>query len=332
MWPFDSQKTPDMLPDIQRKPVDGWFTPVLADYEARRGTEKVGLCLGGGGAKGAWQAGFLARMEEVGALKFVDIIAGTSVGGLNSLILGRYWSGNGPGRALANVWRGIRGNSDIYNGTVPDGFLSGAWALIRGKLNGPSFLDVSPLEAMCKKHLLGYSKFPIPVYVMTTSYQSKQKVVMGPGTQADFMARATSAVPVMFPAYAGDYMDGACRDNVPFDFLLENGVTKLVVLYCDPDASKVGFSSAKATSLTTGTAAIEALYNVQEEVAYRELENMGKIRELSGLDPIEVAHFYPSQPTGSLLQFTESGRLLQQGYDDACTYLTPDKVKAFLKS
>ncbi len=331
-WPFGwFAKKDELLPDINRVPLSPEISGIIEEYRGRRGKERLGLCLAGGGAKGAWQVGFLSRAAEVGLLGCVDVMAGTSVGGLNCLLASKYVALTPveAGKALTSVWRGVRGNADIYRGSVPDGFMSGAWSLIQGKLSGLSFLDVTPLDNLCKKELAG-APLQVPVYVVTTDYTTKGKRVLGPGEDPVRMARATSSVPVMFPAYEGSFLDGACRDNVPFDFLLEDGITKLVVLYCDPDASKVPQTSEKPTSINTGVAALAALYNVQEEGAYRELENIQTIRKLSGLDPIEVAHFYPSCDTGGLLQFTQTGRLLQAGYDDAVTYLTPEKVRQFL--
>lgn len=45
---------------------------------------KIGLMLGGGGAKGAYQVGVLKALEETGVLPVIEVFSGTSIGALNS--------------------------------------------------------------------------------------------------------------------------------------------------------------------------------------------------------------------------------------------------------
>lgn len=49
--------------------------------------EKIALCLSGGGAKGAYEIGVWKAMEEYGLTKNIVSISGTSVGGLNAVLL-----------------------------------------------------------------------------------------------------------------------------------------------------------------------------------------------------------------------------------------------------
>ena len=53
---------------------------VLTVCEVMAGRPKIGLALGGGGAKGAAEVGVLKALEEAGIQ--VDYIAGTSVGAI----------------------------------------------------------------------------------------------------------------------------------------------------------------------------------------------------------------------------------------------------------
>jgi predicted acylesterase/phospholipase RssA len=63
--------------------------------------KRVGLVLGGGGAKGAYQIGVWKALREKGFAKF-DVIAGTSVGALNGALVA-----NGDVAAAERVWREI---------------------------------------------------------------------------------------------------------------------------------------------------------------------------------------------------------------------------------
>jgi len=325
------KKQPDLLADIVRVPVDPAFEAIWAEYDQRSAKEVLALCLEGGGAKGRWQGGFLARMAELGFLKRVKVIAGTSVGGLNACVTARYMDESADLQKVVDIWRGIRSNADVYKGEMPDSFWSAAKALLSGRLTGESILDVTPLRELVKRHLDGYTSFRVPTFTVATDYMGKKINILGPGTPAVDMALATSAVPGAFPAHNKQYMDGGCVMNCPYPFLLEaQGATKIVVLYCDPDPSKMPQHSQAPNTINTGTAAIAALFSVQSDMAFTALEMTAELRKLKGEDPIEIAHFYPSVPTGTLLEFGANPELLQKGYDDAVLFFTPEKLKALL--
>lgn len=330
-WMFKKKKEPDLLPPINRVPVDPEFAAVFAEYEKKAPQEKLALCLEGGGAKGKHQGGFLVRLGEIGFLKHVNVIAGTSVGGLNALITARYMGESADMKAVEDVWRGVNKNSAVYLGEVPNSFSSIAKALISGKLTGESLLDVTPLRNLVHRHLGNYTEFRVPTFVVATSYTGKNEVILGPGTEAVNMALATSAVPGAFPAHLDQFMDGGCVQNCPYPFLIESQkATKIVVLYCDPDPSKMPIHTAKPTTINTGTAALASLFSVQSNLAFNTLEMISELRRLKGMDPIEIAHFYPSVPTGTLLDFGGNNDMLQRGYDDAVQFVTPAKLREFL--
>jgi predicted acylesterase/phospholipase RssA len=328
---FTKKKQPDQLADIVRQPVDPEFAAIWAEYDARSASEVLTLCLEGGGAKGRWQGGFLARAAELGLLSRVQAIAGTSVGGLNACVTSRYMDESPNLQAVVDIWRGIRTNADIYLGEMPHDFMSAAKALLTGKLTGESVLDVAPLRALVKKHLGGITSFRVPTFTVTTDYVSKSIRLLGPGTLAEDMALATSAVPGAFPAHQGQFMDGGCVMNCPYPFLLgSQKATKIVVLYCDPDPATIPVHADKPSTINTGTAAIASLFSVQSNMAFEALEMTAELRKLRGESAIEIAHFYPSVPTGTLLEFGDHPELLQKGYDDAVLYFTPQKLRDLL--
>lgn len=334
MWPFTPKAAPALLDDIQHAAVDPGFAAVLADYSSRNGAERLALCLEGGGAKGRWQAGFFLRLEEIGLAHLVDVIAGTSVGGMNTLVAARYIV-EGKLQQLVNVWRGITSNASVYRGALPTGVLGALQGLVAGKLNSPSWLDTRPLEQLVEREL-GGDYTALEAYVVATHYDTKKAMVLGPAYPATQRALATSAVPGAFPArkvdgIRGSFMDGGCVQNCPYPFLIEQAqATKLIVLYCDPDPADDALNVAAPTTVNTLTAAVASMMSVQSARAFDALEGIGQIRQLMGKSPIEMAHFYPSVPTGGMLEFGEHPELLQQGYDDAVKFLTVDKVRALL--
>lgn len=333
------KKAPALLPDLKRQPLSdeesAAWAALLSEYEERRIGETFAICLEGGGAKGRWQAGFLARAAEVGLLKLADVAAGTSVGGLNALCVGRYLNESPDLQALVDIWRGIDSNEKIYLGKLPTDFWAVVRGLMAGKLKADGWLDVSPLRELAKTHLGGMTESEPPVYVVATDYATKKGRVLGPNVDAYDRAMATSAVPGAFPAHpikGLPQMDGGCSQNCPYPFLLENiQATKLLVLYCDPDPEKVAPATAPANTLNTAIGALAALMQVQSDRAYSDLNSIAQLRQLKGLSAVEIQHYYPSRETGGLLEFGANTDLLQLGYDDAVKYLTPAKVRELLR-
>ena len=48
--------------------------------------QKIGLVLGGGGGKGAYQIGVWKALKEYKIDKYINYLSGTSIGSLNSLL------------------------------------------------------------------------------------------------------------------------------------------------------------------------------------------------------------------------------------------------------
>jgi len=48
---------------------------------------KLGLCLSGGGARGAYQIGALMALKEAGIYDKIEMISGTSIGAANAALI-----------------------------------------------------------------------------------------------------------------------------------------------------------------------------------------------------------------------------------------------------
>ena len=48
---------------------------------------KLGLCLSGGGARGAYQIGACMALKETGILDKIEVFSGTSIGAANAALL-----------------------------------------------------------------------------------------------------------------------------------------------------------------------------------------------------------------------------------------------------
>ena len=112
---------------------------------------KVGIVLGGGGTKGAYQAGAIKALRELG--KSWDIVTGVSIGALNGALLVQE-----DYDELYSLWENVESN-DIVNGTVdlnfdiedviskPNQYLSFFKKYIDSK-----GADVEPLKKLMEKY------------------------------------------------------------------------------------------------------------------------------------------------------------------------------------
>ncbi len=77
-------------------------------------TAKVGLVLSGGGAKGAYQAGVLRALQEMGTQ--VDMISGASIGALNGAVIAGAPTFSEGVMRVENLWATLAKNSPLKVG------------------------------------------------------------------------------------------------------------------------------------------------------------------------------------------------------------------------
>ena len=133
---------------------------------------KVGLVLGGGGAKGAAEVGVLKVIEEVGLP--IDYIAGTSIG---SIVGGLYALGY---RSAELVSRKNSKKEDPNFGAI------------RGDHIVELFDSITGL-----KDSVDFSTFPIPFRCVAVDMKNQQEVVLSSGYLSKCM-RASMAIPGAF--------------------------------------------------------------------------------------------------------------------------------------
>jgi NTE family protein len=186
--------------------------------------KRLGLALGGGGARGLANIGVLRGLKNAGIK--VSAIAGTSMGGLVGALFG-------AGRPLDEmVQLASQGGSaemlhHLFDLTVsPNGFLRGD--RIRksfARALGPRFKEFSDLE--------------IPLALVAADLRSGQEVVMTQGDLVEAL-RATCSVPGVFlPVEYGDttLVDGGILNNVPADVARSLGVDIVLAVNVLPDFS-----------------------------------------------------------------------------------------------
>jgi NTE family protein len=228
--------------------------------------------LAGGGARGAYEMGALSVLAPVLEARGerVEIVVGTSVGGINAAYLAA--NAHRPLSEAAaggvEIWRGLRYRHAMRSLLSP--IALGRLVRFLGTFLGlpvssvPSLLDTKPLRKTLDRliqfdriaHNVADQASPLhAVGVVATSYETGRSIVFHQGGETppvdeeraiDYVearlsnvhVRASGAIPVIFPAVEvtepascrGWYGDGGARLNAPLDPALALGAERVIVI------------------------------------------------------------------------------------------------------
>lgn len=237
---------------------------------------KIGLVLAGGGAKGAYQAGALRYLAEIGLKP--QIVAGTSIGALNGATLAanhpfdyaverldRIWTRLGETKvinfdrnlAVTTLHHAAKAFIPTFRHWLVD------FALKTGIYNNRAILDPEAIETMLKEAIdpnalrngieLWVAVFP-SMKIPGLDYDWLIDLVRSQmGVKAEWLRvqdcsddetlynllLASAAIPFAFPqreVNGKDYVDGALGDNIPLGALAKRGCTHAIVIHLDGGA------------------------------------------------------------------------------------------------
>lgn len=186
----------------------------------------LAFVLGGGGSRGAMQAGALEVLIEAGIKP--DMLIGTSVGSLNAAFLAHDPTPLGVER-IKEIWLGIR-DEDIYpghNGTA-------LWSMIRGR---ESFYTNANFRQLLQSQLpvKRFGELQVPCYAVATDLKTGDIAVFGDNKEdllIDGLMSSTALVPV-HPSWRVNghrYVDGAFGAVLPVREAIERGATEIIAL------------------------------------------------------------------------------------------------------
>ncbi len=232
---------------------------IISTAEAAQDRPRIGLVLGGGGARGMAHVGVLKILEEMRIP--IDCIAGTSMG---SIIGGLYASGmtpeemektlaqinwpevfrDGPPRA-ALPFRTKQEQRVLLSATV--GLSRDGIQLPQGLLEGQNLLLLLEYLSLPAASIHDFDKLRIPYRAVATDLATGQPVVLSSGELAKAMRASMSIPSALVPVNLNGKLlvDGGVANNLPIDV-----VRKL----CRPDvviAVEVGAPLAPANELTS---------------------------------------------------------------------------------
>lgn len=231
---------------------------------------RIGLALGGGGARGIAHIGVLKVLEELHVP--VDCIAGTSMG---SIIGGLYAAGISSGQ-LTEIVRQINWPQAFAEGpsradlpmrakeeqrillNAEVGIEQGQAQLPKGLLEGQNLLLLLEELSLPVAHIHDFDKLRIPYRAVATDLATGDAVVLGRGELAKVMRSSMSIPSALVPVELDGRMlvDGGVANNLPIDVVRE---------LCQPDviiAVSVGAPLANATQLNSVLAVTEQLTNI----------------------------------------------------------------------
>lgn len=206
----------------------GEYSHAQTGKEAKR--PRIGLVLGGGGARGAAHIGVLEVLEDLRVP--VDCIVGTSMG---ALVGGSYASGRSPAAMAERVgqtdWTDIfidepdRADVKLRKKQLDDqtfpgleiGVGSGSAAFRAGAVAGDKIkFFINELVGADRGQRLIQS-LPVPTWIIATDIGSGAKVVLKEGSLSQAMRASMSVPGLMVPVVINDrkLVDGGLVDNVP---------------------------------------------------------------------------------------------------------------------
>jgi len=225
--------------------------PVQAqDREQER--PKIGLALGGGGAKGGAHVGVLKLLEELNIP--VDYIAGTSIGGIVGGLYATGMTSDQLTDAIANIdWnealrdkpprRDLSFRKKEENARY---LLDLELGIGRGGIKWPSgFISGQNLFFLLQSMTLNvadvtdFHRLPIPFECVATDVGSGEMVVLDSGYLATAL-RATMAIPGVFAPVAFEdklLIDGGLVNNLPVDVVQKMGADIVIAIDLGEDLS-----------------------------------------------------------------------------------------------
>ncbi len=286
--------------------------PQMAPAEDR---PKVGLALGGGGARGVAHIGVLKALEKLGIP--VDYIAGTSMG---AVVGGLYASGMSPDEIEEHFreadWRNLLSDSpprasETFRSKQRDFELdqnielglsrSGELQLPEGLVAGRKLLVNLRELTFPVRGVQDFNKLPIPFRAIATNIETGEKVVLDHGDLAEAM-RASMAVPGVFTPYRIDgraLVDGGLTSNLPIDTVQAMGADIVIAVDVAPELLK-------ADQLGSVVSVTNQMLDI--------MIGQNRAAQLSRLSDPDV-HLRLVLPGSSSADFVTSPRNISEGFD-----------------
>ena len=238
-----------------------WFKRKQKNKPIIHKKARLGLALGGGGARGIGHIGVLKAFNELG-IDF-EFVSGTSVGA----IIGSLYSAGFTPDELEKITKTLK-VSDI-------------------KKRNLFFMPTSTekleetLLKIYNKDIV-FSELDKPFTAVCVNLKDGSEVKVNSGSVIKAVC-ASSAVPGVFKpvVYRGMHLvDGGLINNVPADVVREMGANVVIAIDVNPTRGK-GTESLKLTSILSSTVGVMMQKNIETKLAYADLVIIPELGEFS---------------------------------------------------
>lgn len=218
--------------------------------------KKIGLALGGGGAKGLAHIGVIKMLERAGVE--ISYIAGTSMGAL----VGGWYAATKDIEKLEEIFRNVQ-EKDVFHVSK----------LMRKK-DGELFKDKSitkPIEEFIKRKKV--EDCMIPFAAIATDVKSGEEVVIKKGNLYE-ATKASTALPIIFPPVEIGkqvLMDGGFSNPVPADVVRAMGAEYVIAV--DVSSKWVNLEEASLNPMHIYSVIPQALSVIEYQIARHVLED-----------------------------------------------------------
>lgn len=269
-----------------------------------------GLCLSGGGAKGAFQVGALEHLAEHESKTF-QVGSGTSVGAINIAGLAMQPTGSTLGHYvefLIHAWERLAKTEDVWKLRFPP-YAAG--------LVKPSVGDNAPLRRLLTE-LVDFDRVMsgTPCTVVGWDLLSGRtrtwdlRMAKNPAELVSFLL-ASSSFPMAFPPERigeGWYTDGGITDIAPTHRLIEAGCVQIVAILCrNPDVPEPVEEKDLKSTLDVG---LRCLDGMESEIVRGDFAQLRLVNRLvaanaaAGKRWVDLQVIAPHESLGNPLDFS----------------------------
>ena len=304
---------------------------LLATAAAHADRPRVGLVLGGGGARGAAHIGVLKELERQRIP--VDAIAGTSMG---AIVGGLYAAGKTPDELETIVttmdWAAAlkdtpprehlsfrrKLDDERYPMTMEVGVRDNGLVLPMGAVEGQYLALILRDLTVEMSHVSDFDDLPIPFRAVATDIETGNPEIMAGGDLA-MAIRASMSVPAIFAPVEIDgrlYVDGGIAANLPVDVMREMDVDIIIAV----DVEFPLYSGAELDSVVRISEQMLTILMRRETLRQIELLGEGDILirpALGTFDSGDFARTPETIPPGEEAARAAAGRLAALALDEA---------------
>ncbi len=257
---------------------------------------KIGLALGGGGARGSYQIGVLEAFRKSGLLKEIKHVSGTSIGAINTMMVMAGFSYD----QMLEAWEHME-NKDIY-GQGFDRFKLDKQGLFSLQEVFDKMSERITLKEIRESKIKGYAtaaKIRKGNFIEQVLIHRMEKQVFYLNEFKDPLKAvlASASIPILFGSTNIDdefYVDGGALDNCPITPLIEAGCNVIFAIPIDGRFSPKKFEDEKILLVNFETNYLFSLIpydvldfntsNIEKKALYGEKMGVKLLEKLLELD------------------------------------------------